>query len=106
MNKVLIIVVLLLTLTNLSFSETLSEFGYDKNNIYENNNSTRNSLINRLKNIIVGEPTGLTPPIFEQYPNLNIYVPSYMHEYYDSYGYGSHNTFKPAYSNSQVHILD
>ncbi len=63
-------------------------------------------VLSRLKNALIGQPMGYTPPVYEPSPYINTYGPSYMRGYYGTNGWNSHNSFNPIYTGAGVHILD
>lgn len=75
--------------------------GYCGNTYYGDNLSLKNRLINSF----IGQPTGLTPPVYPS-PYINTFGPSYMRGAYGSNGWRYHNMVRPVMTRAGVHILD
>ena len=67
---------------------------------------SNSGILSKLKNTLIGQPMGYTPPIIEPSPYLNTYGPSYMRGYYGTNGWRSHNSYNPIQTGAGVHILD
>ncbi len=80
---------------------------YD-NGYYSQNQSAyypQSSIKNRLRNNIIGQPTGLTPSILNS-PYINKFGPSYNRGFYGTNGWGYQNVYRPTMTGAGVHILD
>lgn len=75
---------------------------YAGNNYYGANKY--NTLRNRLRNNLIGQPTGFTPSITSPY--VNTFGPSYYRGYYGNNGWRYHNTYRPTMTGAGIHILD
>ncbi len=97
------------TYNSLSLSRRMNRIlsDYNYNNYYTGNYycQPKNTIINKVKNALIGYPTGYTPQI-EPSPYLNTYGPSYMRGFYGNNGWNSHNIYNPVYSGAGVHILN
>lgn len=82
--------------------------GEEYSNAYYNKNSSyypQTSLKNKIRNTLVGQPTGYTPSLLDS-PYLNRFGPSFNRGYYGTNGWGYHNVYQPTMTGAGIHILD
>ena len=91
----------------LSNSVSAYESGYYNDNYYENNQTycaPKEGLLKKIKNSIVGQPTGYTPQI-EQSEFINTFGPSYMRGFYGRNSWADHNIYSPTVTGLGARIL-